>query len=167
MPVDLDAYRRAVSRFATGVTVVTTVTGDRHFALTANSFTSVSLEPVLVLVGIQKSSRFHAEVLAAGVWGISVLGADMREASNFFASQDRYDADDPFDGWPCEKGAETNVRLLSGAIATFECRTVLAYEGGDHTLLLGEVLALDSTRPEAEPLLYYSGRYHALGEPPE
>lgn len=165
MPVDPDDYRRAVSRFVTGVTVVTTVTEGGHFALTANSFTSVSLEPVLVLVGVQKSSRFHAEVLATGVWGISVLGADMRAASRFFASQDRYDAADPFDGWPCEKGAETNVMLLAGAIATFECRTVLAYEGGDHTLLLGEVLALDTTHPDAEPLLYYGGRYHGLGEP--
>lgn len=162
MPVDPDDYRRAVARFATGVTVVTTVTGSRHFALTANSFTSVSLDPLLVLVGIQKTSRFHAEVLASGVWGISVLAADMQEASRFFASQDRYDAQDPFDGWKCGQGSETSVMLLDGAIATFECRTVLAYEGGDHTLLLGEVLALDAPRPRADPLLYYGGQYRSL-----
>jgi flavin reductase (DIM6/NTAB) family NADH-FMN oxidoreductase RutF len=162
MRVDPDEYRRAVGRFATGVTVVTTVADGRHFALTANSFTSVSLEPLLVLVGIQKTSRFHAEVLASGVWGISVLAADMQEASRFFASGERYDAQNPFDGWRCGPGSETKVMLLDGAIACFECRTVLSYEGGDHTLLLGEVLALDASRPDAAPLLYYDGGYRAL-----
>jgi flavin reductase len=162
VPVDPVAFRRAVGCFATGVTVVTTVSGGQHWALTANSFTSVSLDPLLVLVGVQKSSRFHGEVLASGVWGVSVLAADMLAAARYFASQERYDASNPFDGWKASAGEQTGAMLLDGSLATFECRTVLAYEGGDHTLLLGEVVALDSTRSDAEPLVYYRGGYRSV-----
>ncbi|WP_131745432.1 flavin reductase family protein [Frankia sp. Cppng1_Ct_nod] len=162
MAVDPDAFRRAVGRFATGVTVITTVLDGQPFAITANSFTSVSLDPLLVLVGVRKASRFHAPVLGSGVWGVSVLAADMQDASRFFASQDRHDAGILFDGWKHSVGAETGVVLLEDALAAFECRTVLAYEGGDHTLLLGEVVALDGFRREASPLLFYEGTYRVL-----
>jgi flavin reductase len=162
MPVDPDAYRQAVGRFATGVTVVTTRDGARHSALTANSFTSVSLDPLLVMVGVQKRSRFHAEVLTSGVWGVSVLASDQEAESRYFASQERYGADDPFDGWACAEGEATGAMLLDGALAVFECRTVLAYEGGDHTLLLGEVVSLATPRPDADPLLYFAGRYRSV-----
>jgi flavin reductase len=162
VPVDADAFRRAVGRFATGVTVITTVHDGRRLGVTANSFTSVSLDPILVLVSVQKNSRFHVPVLAAGIWGVSVLTADMEDAARFFASDGRHLADEPFAGWKHSVGRRTGVTLLDDALATFECRTVLAYEGGDHTLLLGEVVALDSSRSDAQPLLFYDGAYRAL-----
>ncbi len=162
MAVDPDAFRRAVGRFATGVTVITTVFEGQPFAITANSFTSVSLDPLLVLVSVGKMSRFHTPVLGAGVWGVSVLAADMREASRFFASQDRHDARTLFESWKHSIGAATGVVLLTDALAAFECRTVLTYEGGDHTLLLGEVVALEGSSRDAPPLLFYRGMYREL-----
>ncbi len=162
MAVDPDAFRRAVGRFATGVTVITTVLDGQPFAVTANSFTSVSLDPLLVLVSVRKTSRFHAPVLGAGVWGVSVLAADMQDASRFFAGQNRHDAATLFGNWKHSVGSVTGVVLLDDALAAFECRTVLTYEGGDHTLLLGEVVALDGSSRDVPPLLFYEGTYRAL-----
>lgn len=157
-----DAYRKAVGRFATGVTVVTTTVRGGSAALTANSFTSVSLDPVLLLVCVQKSARFHALVLEAGVWGVSVLAADMEEISTRFASPVRYELDRPFEGLKHSAGAVTGCPLLDDALATFECRTVLAYEGGDHTMLLGEVLTLATPRSDVPPLVFFDGTYRSL-----
>src|SRR6185436_20256020 len=80
-PVDTDAFRRAVGHFATGVTVVTTRVGTFDHAMTASAFTSVSLEPVLVLVCVDKEARFRDAVIESGVWGVSVLAAGGRQAA--------------------------------------------------------------------------------------
>jgi flavin reductase (DIM6/NTAB) family NADH-FMN oxidoreductase RutF len=169
-PLDEGEFRRAVGRFATGVTVLTTLVEGRHLGMTANSFVSVSLDPLLVLTSIRRDARFHGPLLAAGVWGVSVLAADMSEASRSFAKRtadpdvrsgvagDR-DHADAFDRWPHTLGAETGVALLDGALSVFECRTVATHPGGDHTLVIGEVISLDRRRDDARPLVFYEGRY--------
>lgn len=156
-----DAFRRAVGRFATGVTVITTVLDGRHLAMTANSFVSVSLDPLLVLVSVRRDARFHDPLLTAGVWGVSVLAADMLEASQYFAGQRKHVSNEQLGGWRHYFGAETGVALLEGAIAVFECRTVSTQPGGDHTLVVGEVVSLAQDRPDAPPLLFYDGAYLA------
>ncbi len=157
-PVDALEYRRVVGRFATGVTVVTTVLDGQHHALTANSFTSVSLDPFLVLFCPERIARFHDVVLQAGVFGVSVLAQGQQDRSRRFAARGR-PLDGQFDGVPHTVGTRTGTVLLDGALSTLECRTVSTLDAGDHTVVVGQVLGLGVPSPTAEPLLYYEGRY--------
>jgi flavin reductase (DIM6/NTAB) family NADH-FMN oxidoreductase RutF len=161
--VDPEEYRRIVSRFATGVTVATTMTpSGLTVTLTANAFTSVSLDPVLALLSVQRSAAFHAAVLESGSWGVSVLGEDHESLSRFHASKVRHELDDTFDGVPTFAGPVTGVTLIADALATLECRTTAAYPGGDHTLLLGTVESASSPNPAATPLVFFEGTYRSL-----
>ncbi|MEV0823332.1 flavin reductase family protein [Nonomuraea rubra] len=157
--VDPGAYRKVVGRFATGVAIVTTRLGDVDHAMTINSFTSVSLDPLLVLFCAEKVARFHDAVMESGVWGVSVLPASMEDASRFFAHRGR-----PLNGqlrsWPHHRG-ESGVALFDEAIATVECATTAVHDGGDHSIVVGEVTAL-GTPSEGAPLLYHEGRYKSL-----
>lgn len=163
VPVDPEEYRRIVSRFATGVTVATTMApSGQPVTLTANAFTSVSLDPVLALLSVQRSAVFHAAVLASGVWGISVLTEDHEALSRFHASKVRHELDDSFEGVPTVRGPVTGVTLIADALATFECRTTATYPGGDHTLLLGTVESAAAPNPAGAPLVFYEGTYRSL-----
>ncbi|WP_433434288.1 flavin reductase family protein [Nonomuraea sp. CA-141351] len=158
-PVDPATYRKVVGRFATGVAIVTTRVGDVDHAMTVNSFTSVSLDPLLVLFCAEKVARFHDAVMEAGVWGVSVLPASMEDASRFFAHRGR-----PLNGqlarWSHHWG-ESGVALFDEAIATIECATTAVHDGGDHSIVVGSVTSLDTPSDEA-PLLYHDGRYKTL-----
>ncbi|GAC1325646.1 MAG: flavin reductase family protein [Mycobacteriales bacterium] len=159
--VDPVEYRRVVGRFATGITVVTTQVDGAHHAMTVNSFTSVSLEPVLVLISVEKIARFHPAVLAAGTWGVSVLAAGQEDVARWFATRGRASTEDQFDGIRHRHGALTGSVLLDDALATLECRTVSVTDAGDHSVVLGEVLGVD--RPAGgEPLLYFDSQYHSF-----
>ena len=159
----LDAleYRRVVGRFATGVTVVTTLLEGEQHAMTCNSFTSVSLEPVLVLFCAEKVARFHDAVLASGSWAVSVLGQGQEGVSRHFAVRGRR-LEGQFDRLPHTVGPITGAAVLGAAIAALECRTVSTTDAGDHTVVIGEVLGLGVPDPAGEPLLYYEGRYRAF-----
>ncbi len=159
--VDALEYRRVVGRFATGVTVVTTVLDGEHHALTANSFTSVSLDPFLVLFCPEKLARFHDAVLAAGTFAVSVLAQGQEQVSRRFAARGR-EREGQFDGVAHTLGEATGAVLLDGALSTLECRTVSTVAAGDHTVVIGEVLALGVPAPTGAPLLYYEGRYGAF-----
>ena len=162
-PGDVDPlrYRDAISRFPTGVTVVTAHVGARHHGMTANSLTSVSLDPVLVLICVDRSARLHELILAAGEWAVSVLAADQEHVSRLFAEPGR-PSGETIRAVPHHYGQLTGAMLLDDALATFECRTVAAHGGGDHTMLLGEVLSLALPHPDAHPLVYYRGGYTSL-----
>lgn len=127
--------------------------------MTINSFTSVSLDPLLVLFCAEKIARFHDAVIEAGVWGVSVLPATMEDASRFFAHRGR-----PLNGqlatWAHHRG-ESGVALFDDAIATLECTTTAVHDGGDHSIVVGGVTAL-GTPSGAAPLLYHEGRYKSL-----
>jgi flavin reductase (DIM6/NTAB) family NADH-FMN oxidoreductase RutF len=163
VPVDPEQYRRIVSRFPTGVTIATTLTpSGQVVTLTANAFTSVSLEPVLAMLSVQRSAAFHAAVLETGVWGVSVLAEDHEALSRFHANKMRHELDDSFEGVPTFTGQVTGVTLVADAIATLECRTTAVYPGGDHTLLLGSVESAGSPNPAGAPLVFYEGTYRSL-----
>jgi flavin reductase (DIM6/NTAB) family NADH-FMN oxidoreductase RutF len=152
-------------QFATGVTVVTcTVHGVDH-AMTANAFTSVSLDPLLVLVCVEKAARFHDAVLAAGAWGVSVLAESARDAAQWFATPGR-----PLKGQLARfahvRGENTGAPLLVGALSTLECRTWATYDGGDHTIVVADVLSVTTANSVRRPLLYYEGDYEALQRSP-
>ena len=160
--IDPRSFRDAVGRFTTGVTVVTTVVGGVQHAMTANSFTSVSLSPLLVLVSVDRTARFHDVVLDAGVFGVSVLSSAQEAAARWFADRGRPRDDTQFADHPYGIGKETGVALLDGALATLECRVWAVHEAGDHSLVLGEVVALSSAT-SGDPLVFYAGSYGSLG----
>lgn len=153
-------FRAAMSRFATGVTIVTaTVDGVDH-AMTASSFVSLSLEPPLVLVCVERESRFHEAITAVEHWGVSVLGEDQVDCARWFATRGR-----PLEGQldrVAHHRGEAGVALIDGAIAQVECRTVEHHPAGDHDIVIGEVLTLSSG--EGSPLMYFRGHYRALGQ---
>jgi flavin reductase len=160
-------FRDAMAQFPTGVTLVTARAADgADHAITANSVTSVSLDPLLMLVCVEHASRLHAVVLESGRWAVSVLGLDGEPVSRKLASRG-HDTAGALAGVPHSRGPHTGALLLDGALATFECRTVAAHPGGDHTVLVGEVLAVATPRPEAAPLVWHRGRYTALAQPGE
>ncbi|MFI5312055.1 MAG: flavin reductase family protein [Gemmatimonadales bacterium] len=155
-PIGPDAFRDVLGRFASGVTVLTTVDGDgRDRGMTVSAFSSLSLRPPLVLACIGHDATIAGSVAAAEHVGISVLGAHQEPLALRFADPKA----DRFDGVAVARGA-LGVPLLEGAIAHLECRIVGRHEGGDHTIVVGEVLHA-STR-EGAPLVYYRGASSAL-----
>lgn len=159
--VDPTAYRRAVGRYVTGIALVTTALDGVQHAMTCNSLTSVSLEPVLVLFCAEKIARFHDAVLTTGTWAVSVLAAEQEALSRRFALRGR-PLHGQFDDVPHRIGPVTGAAVVDAAVAALECRTVRTMDGGDHTVVLGEVLGVELPAGRAEPLLYYEGRYRGL-----
>lgn len=155
------AYRRVAGRFATGVTVVATRSGGVDHAMTVNAFTSVSVDPVRVLFCAERIARFHEAVLDSGLWAVSVLSQQAEDVSRWFATRGR-----PLVGqveqWEHTIGPSTGAPVLAEAIAAIECRTASVHDGGDHTIVVGDVLDVSTPNPEGEPLLYYGGHYAHL-----
>lgn len=145
------AFRDALGRFATGVTIVTTDAPDGPLGITANSFASVSLDPPLVLWSPAKASRRFPAFDAATRYAIHILAEDQTNVCGRF-SKDGYD----FDGLAWHRGPD-NVPLIDGCLARFDCERVAAHDGGDHLIIVGRVLAAEMR--DGAPLLFASGRY--------
>jgi flavin reductase (DIM6/NTAB) family NADH-FMN oxidoreductase RutF len=160
-PPDPSAYRRAMGRFASGVAIVTTRAGEIDHAMTVNAFTSVSLEPMLVLVCVEVEARFHDAVIDSGVWGVSVLDGSGRAASDWLATRGR-PLHGQLDRLPHHVGPVTGVSLLDASLATMECRTTAVYPGGDHSILLGEVVGIATRDSDDGALVHFRGRYDRL-----
>lgn len=160
-PIDVFAFRKAVGHFATGVTVVTTVVEGVDHAMTASAFTSVSLEPPLVLVCVDKEARFRDAVLESGHWAVSILAGDGRRAAEWLATRGR-PLVGQLDRYPHRRGTATGSAVLELSLAWLECATSAVYDGGDHDIVVGRVLTLGLGGIEAAPLLYYRGRYREL-----
>lgn len=153
------AYRHAMSRYATGVSVVATLHDGVRYGMTVNSLTSVSLEPTLMLFCCERDASLHDPVLAAGIWAVSVLPAAQQDVAAWFATRGRPGVDQ-FSGQTAAAGAVTGAPVLAGALAWFECRTWATYDGGDHTIIVGEVLDLGCGE-DSSGLLYHRGGYGA------
>ncbi len=157
MPVDKAEFRRALGHFAAGVTVVTSKFDDGQLGgITVTAFTSLSLEPPLVLICIDKRARIHDRLQLGGNFAVNMLAEDQELVSRRFAQS----KDDPFHELGYRDGVG-GAPLIDGAIATVECRIVELLPGGDHTIVIGEVEA--SQVREARPLLYFRGGYAQLG----
>ena len=157
MPVSKDDFRIALSRFVSGVTVVTVLDSDSQPAgITVSAFSSVSLDPPLVLACIDKRASVHAHLTEGSHFAINILAQDQEHLSRRFASKD----EDRFGGAGYREGA-CGAPLLEGALAHIECRVVHAYPGGDHTIVVGEVESMNVT--DHKPLAYYRGGYAQLG----
>jgi flavin reductase len=156
-----DAFREAMSRFASGVAVVTTVQDGVDHAMTANAFTSVSLDPPLVLVCVDKSTRFHQAVALSRLWGASILAGSQHDVARRLAVRGRRLAGQ-LDEFPHGRGEHTGAALLEHAVCVLECRTWEMYDGGDHTIVVGEVVALETEDPEQPPMVYFRGIFTTL-----
>lgn len=151
--MDPQALRKALGAFATGVTIVTTRAADgTDIGITANSFSSVSLNPPMVLWSLAKSAASIGAFREAGYFAVHVLAADQDGLSVRFATR----GIEKFAGLALERGRE-EIPLLGGCTARFECRTAFQYEGGDHVIFVGEVENL--THSERPPLVFHGGRY--------
>ena len=163
--VDQATFRGALGRFASGVTVVTTVLEGVDHAMTASAFTSVSLDPPLVLVCSHKASRFHDAVLDSAIWGVSILAEEGTAASAWFAHKGR-PLETQFEGIPHHRGT-SGVVLLEQSLAWLECTTTTVVDGGDHTILVGSVTGAGVRDDIDDPLLYYRSHYGTLVRLPE
>ena len=156
MGITPDEFRHVLSHFASGVTVVTNWDAEgRPAGLTASAFTSVSLEPPLILVCVDHKAQSYPALRASSRFAINILGAEGEAVSRRFATTNA----DKFDGVTYRSGP-LGLPLLAEALAYLECRTVHAYPGGDHTIFVGEVEAAQAR--DGEPLLYFRGLYTRL-----
>jgi flavin reductase (DIM6/NTAB) family NADH-FMN oxidoreductase RutF len=150
-----------MAHFASGVTVVTARHAGVAHALTATAFSSVSLDPPLVLVCVAKSSRFHAAVIGARVWAVSLLTADQEAVARHFSHRGR-DLLSQFDAVAHHSAPVSGAPLLTGAVSWLDCQTTAEHDAGDHTIVVGQVVAT-SQESAGEPVLtYYRGTYHTL-----
>jgi flavin reductase (DIM6/NTAB) family NADH-FMN oxidoreductase RutF len=148
-------FRTAMGKFATGVTVIATeVDGDVH-GMTANAFMSVSLDPKLVVVSIGEKAKILNKIKESKIFTVNILAADQQELSMIFAGQMKEHKEvtfDRLDGKP----------VLAGAVAQIACEVSAEHIEGDHTLFIGKVT--DIHLENAEPLVFYSGKYRSLTE---
>jgi len=150
--VDLKAFRRALGSFPTGVTIITAPGREAPVGVTANSFSSVSLAPPLVLWSISNTSRSYKTFRESEHFAINVLADDQVHVSQNFASS----RDDKFDSMAWRKG-KTGSPLIDEVLAYFDCICEARHDCGDHTIIIGRVV--DFARFEGAPLLFTQGRY--------
>jgi Conserved protein/domain typically associated with flavoprotein oxygenases, DIM6/NTAB family, COG1853 len=134
--VDAQTFRNALRRFASGVTVVATREGERLLGMTVSAFCSVSLDPPLVLVSIDRKTTTHEAIVRTGVFAVSILERTQQPLADRFAG--RLPVSDRFEGVRWRSG-QSGAPVLEGALAYVDCRLWASYPGGDHTLFVGEL----------------------------
>jgi flavin reductase (DIM6/NTAB) family NADH-FMN oxidoreductase RutF len=157
MTIDPDSYRSVLGRFASGITVITSIDADgRDVGMTASAFSSVSLQPPLVQVCVDHTASMFEALVHAERFGVNVLAAEQEALSRRFAA---VESSHRFEGIGYSRG-DSGVVLLDDALAHIECRIASRMEAGDHMIFLGEVER--ATARDAKPLLYYRGGYAQL-----
>ena len=153
--VDASAFRGALAQWASGVTIVTAATADGPVGLTASSFSSLSLDPPLVLVCIDQRGGSHDPLTGADGFAVHLLDASQEQLSNHFArgAADKFDKTD----W---RTGRFNAPLLPLGLARIVCQRETLVEGGDHTILVGRVVEVETA--QGRPLLYWAGGYRGL-----
>jgi 3-hydroxy-9,10-secoandrosta-1,3,5(10)-triene-9,17-dione monooxygenase reductase component len=156
MPIDPQDLRRVMGHFATGVTIITTTDQDgKPNGLTANAFLSLSLDPPLVLISVDKNATCYACFQLQNGFTVNFLSEDQEEVSRRFATK----GIDKFAGLGWRVG-NNGAAIIDGALAHVECKISQCYEGGDHTIVIGEILEARATGDR--PLLFYKGKYQRL-----
>lgn len=158
MALDSKEQRRILGKFATGVTVASTKIGDETWGMTANAVTSLSLDPPLIILCIQKDSQSLDKFKEAGCYALNILAADQQEISDRFAFKGPKDFSD-LD----TTTAETGAPILSGSLGWIDCKLKEILPGGDHDIFIGEIVAAAAPE-EGQPLLYFSGKYAQLSD---
>ena len=157
--IDLNAFRRCLGCFATGVTIITTIGPDGELiGNTANSFNSLSLDPPLILWSLGQQAHSLKAYMSADHFAVNVLRKGQEHLSDQFATAkgNKWQAID------YELG-QTGCPILPTSLAVFECKVASTYRGGDHVIFVGEVIKFDFD-PQGTPLLFYRGKYHQVGD---
>jgi flavin reductase (DIM6/NTAB) family NADH-FMN oxidoreductase RutF len=140
---------------------VITTGGENAHGMTANAFTSVSLDPPLIACCVANTAYMHEAISRQGEFAVSILGADQEHLAHYFTDRNRPRGPAQFDRLSYRRGMWVDAPLLAGAAAWLECRLSVSHDGGDHTIFLGEVLSTEWTgNPSA--LLFHGGGYHNL-----
>jgi flavin reductase (DIM6/NTAB) family NADH-FMN oxidoreductase RutF len=162
MVLNPSEFRKAMGCFATGVTIITVALEGEVHGMTANAFASVSLEPPLVLVCVDHSTRTHAHIHSKKRFGINVLCKDQRAISEYYARPDRSHEHAETEAGARFDRTKHGTPMLHGTLAYLECRLHSAQDAGDHTIFIAEVE--DVVVREGEPLLFFRGKYRRVGE---
>ena len=153
-----DKFRQVMGNFATGITVVTTLAGDgTPYGLTVNSFTSVSLNPLLILVCLDNELTGLQAFNESKWFGVSLLSEHQEDLSRLFAKKNSQRPDSIF------FEGKLGMPLIRNSLAIMECETIVTYPGGDHTIFMGQVRTAEILEAGNGPLLYFRGRYRQLG----
>lgn len=166
--VDTDDFRAAMSRLAAGVVLITAHDAEdgprgEDIGMTATAFLSVSLEPPLVMVSVREGSRMDDLLDHQPRWAASVLSESQRHIAGRFALRGRISDRLLFEDIAYYRGEHSGAPVLGGALAILECETEQRVRAGDHTLVIGRVLAARTPSAEGGPLTYFRGRYRFLG----
>jgi len=153
-----ERMRKVLGHFASGLTVVTSWTDDGPVGFTCQSFSSLSLEPPLICLFPSRTSTSWRRIRSAGRFCVNVLQSEQEHISNQFASS----GGDKFAGVAYQTSTLGNP-LITGALAWIDCELYEEYDGGDHTIAVGRVVAMDP-HPEAKPLVFFKGKYHRVGD---
>jgi flavin reductase len=154
------SLRDVMSQFATGITVLT-VGGDRCHGMTANAFSSVSIDPPLVLCCVARIAAMHEAIASAGFFAVSMLSADQEHVARHFADRRRPPGLAQFDRVDWLRGPRTGAPLLAGSLAWLECELTESYQGGDHSIFLGNVVSA-GRGSGGQALLFFDGGYQVV-----
>lgn len=157
-------YRQVMRHFPTAVAVLTVAAHDGPRGMTANSITSLSLEPELLLACVRRQSRFAASLRATGEFAVNVLQERQENIARWFASPARLAAADEFSGVPWRSSPDNGQPVLAGAAIAIGCHTADLLRRGDHLVVIGEITGC-AVNPDARPLLWHRGSYHQIGGP--
>jgi flavin reductase (DIM6/NTAB) family NADH-FMN oxidoreductase RutF len=160
LPVDKYEFRSVIGHFASGVTVITSADGETLHGMTANAISSLSLDPVLLLICVDKTAHSYQAIQNGGAFVVHVLGEHQETMSRLFAKHE----DSPtgtLRGQAFRRG-QTGTPILTDCLAYLECRVVEMLDGGDHSIFLGEVVDEAVVNPDAAPLIFYRGGYRSL-----
>lgn len=160
MGVDPLEFRSIIGHFATGVTVITAAAGEELQGMTANAVSSLSLDPVMILICVDKNTHTHGVLERGGVFAVNILGEHQEQLSRIFAKRAEPEMG-TLRGQPFRVGG-TGAPILEDCMAFFECRVAEVLQGGDHSIFLGEVVDQGLVH-DMKPLLFYRGKYHTLG----
>jgi flavin reductase (DIM6/NTAB) family NADH-FMN oxidoreductase RutF len=156
---DKALFRYGMGHFATGVTIMTTAVGRRLHGMTVSAFASVSLEPLLVLVSVERNTVMRSMVEESGAFALNILGERSESTARFFADNARLDGPEFHEG--AYRLGETGSPILEEATGYIEARIHATHSAGDHDIVVGEVVALNIVREEP-PLIYYRSGYRQL-----
>jgi flavin reductase (DIM6/NTAB) family NADH-FMN oxidoreductase RutF len=158
--VEPASLREVMRKFATGITVLTTA-GEYCHGMTANAFSSLSLDPPLVLCCVSRTAVMHEAITVTRQFAVSIMAADQEKLARYFSDRRRPKGADQFEPVDWRPGPQTGAPLLSGCLAWLECRLVEVHEGGDHSIFVGEVLG-SSWSSGHQALLFFGGGFHQL-----
>ena len=160
-PIAPGYFRQVMGHFVTGVSVVTALDGDRPAGITVNALSSVSLDPPLIMVALDRSRFITPIVRSTGRYAVNILGDGQQALSDCFANAPVSPGRDEFCGAAWQRGP-TGLPILDGSIASIECTIVETFSAGDHDLFIGRVDALTTGPAAPEPLLYFRRHYVSI-----